>query len=85
MFSVRTCPKLTAPEFGSMNCSNSDLGVARYNDSESDLPVDTVCLFACQRGKTLTGSYQRTCLPLARWDGLKTSCKSMKGKQNFFL
>jgi hypothetical protein len=71
---VKTCTKLIPPAYGSMICSHSDLGIT-YNDTEQNLPVDTVCTFKCQDGKTLIGSSQRTCLPLARWDGLKTSCK----------
>ncbi|XP_015834822.1 sushi, von Willebrand factor type A, EGF and pentraxin domain-containing protein 1 isoform X1 [Tribolium castaneum] len=74
---VKTCTKLPPPAYGSMICSHSDLGVT-YNETEENLPVDTVCTFTCQDGKTLIGSSQRTCLPLARWDGLKTSCKQIK-------
>ncbi|XP_017779989.1 PREDICTED: sushi, von Willebrand factor type A, EGF and pentraxin domain-containing protein 1-like [Nicrophorus vespilloides] len=73
---VKTCNKLQAPPHGSMYCKHSDLG--EDFTAESKLPVDTVCSFACERGRTLTGSVQRTCLPLARWDGLKTACKQIK-------
>ncbi|KRT86167.1 hypothetical protein AMK59_801 [Oryctes borbonicus] len=59
-----------------MICQHSDLDMT-YT-TEPDLPVDTVCSFACERGRTLVGSRQRTCLPLAHWDGLKTSCKQVK-------
>lgn len=57
-----------------MECWHEDLGIT-YDSSHVNLPVDTVCKFSCSKGKALVGSSQRNCLPLARWDGLKTSCK----------
>lgn len=60
-----------------MSCVHADLGIT-YNSSINELPVDTVCTFTCGKGRTLVGSRQRTCLPLARWDGLRTSCKRNK-------
>lgn len=71
---MKFCERLSPPAFGSMTCKQADLGVT-YNETEKHLPVDTVCSFECSEGRTLIGSKQRTCLPLARWDGLKTSCK----------
>lgn len=73
-FIVRTCDKLPVPAFGQISCVHADLGIT-YNSSVNELPVDTVCTFKCDKGRTLIGSRQRTCLPLARWDGLRTSCK----------
>lgn len=71
---MKTCDKLPIPTFGQISCVHADLGIS-YNYSVNKLPVDTVCTFTCGKGKTLVGSRQRTCLPLARWDGLRTSCK----------
>lgn len=73
VIAVRSCDALTPPPHGTMTCQHSDLDETYTNEPE--FPVDTVCSFACERGRTLVGSRQRTCLPLAHWDGLKTSCK----------
>ncbi|KAI4463058.1 complement component-related sushi domain-containing [Holotrichia oblita] len=73
---IKSCEALTPPSHGTMTCQHSDLDETYTNEPE--FPVDTVCSFACERGRTLVGSRQRTCLPLAHWDGLKTSCKQVK-------
>lgn len=70
---VKTCDQLKPPQYGSLSCKHTDLD--KIYESEESLPVDTICTFNCAKGKTLVGSSQRTCLPLAQWDGLKTSCK----------
>jgi CUB/sushi domain-containing protein len=44
-------------------------------DRSTDFIIDTECSFTCSPGFSLVGSSQRTCLPLARWDGLQTTCK----------
>ncbi|KAK5644039.1 hypothetical protein RI129_007884 [Pyrocoelia pectoralis] len=74
---VKTCSALSAPSHGFISCEHSDLGIT-YSKSDDQLPVDTVCDFSCETGRTLIGSSQRTCLPLAQWDGLKASCKVIK-------
>ena len=61
--SVKTCPSPKAPENGAVICSNNDH------------IIDTECEFSCLPGHTLVGSRHRSCLPLARWDGLHTTCK----------
>lgn len=71
---VKTCLPLPSPLHGKITCSHSDLGIL-YNETEASLPVDTMCTFKCEHGRVLTGSPQRTCLPIAQWDGLRTSCK----------
>lgn len=76
IFPVKTCGRIKPPPFGNANCTHADL--EKHFDSEEHLPVDTVCAFSCSKGRTLIGSSQRTCLPLAQWDGLKTSCKRKK-------
>ncbi|GJQ65520.1 hypothetical protein Trydic_g7621 [Trypoxylus dichotomus] len=73
---IKTCEALSTPAHGTMICQHSDLD--KTYTTEPEFPVDTVCSFACERGRTLVGSRQRTCLPLAHWDGLKTSCKQVK-------
>ncbi|XP_069692830.1 sushi, von Willebrand factor type A, EGF and pentraxin domain-containing protein 1-like isoform X3 [Periplaneta americana] len=60
---VKTCPAPKAPKNGAAICSNEDH------------VIDTECEFSCSPGHTLVGSRHRTCLPLARWDGLHTTCK----------
>lgn len=71
---VKTCASLPIPDGGQMNCFHPDLGL-NYDGSEKMLPVDSVCAFNCKNGTKLTGSKLRTCLPLAKWDGLRTTCK----------
>nr|XP_022902897.1 sushi, von Willebrand factor type A, EGF and pentraxin domain-containing protein 1-like isoform X2 [Onthophagus taurus] len=73
---VKTCEALQTPLHGNMTCKHQELETTYTN--EPKLPVDTVCSFSCDQGRTLLGSKQRTCLPLAHWDGLKTSCKLVK-------
>ncbi|XP_044748344.1 sushi, von Willebrand factor type A, EGF and pentraxin domain-containing protein 1-like isoform X2 [Coccinella septempunctata] len=73
----RTCEKLSVPQFGSMTCVHSDLGIT-YNDNQTIFPVDTVCSFKCEKGKIFVGSRHRTCLPLAKWNGLRAMCRQVK-------
>ncbi|PSN51797.1 hypothetical protein C0J52_10878 [Blattella germanica] len=63
VFAVKTCPSPKAPQNGAVICSNDDH------------VIDTECEFSCLPGHTLVGSRHRSCLPLARWDGLHTTCK----------
>ncbi|KAJ8940400.1 hypothetical protein NQ318_009329 [Aromia moschata] len=77
---VKVCSPLPTPKYGSVKCAHPDLGT-EFGKSDKNLPVDTVCNFECGKGKILIGSAQRTCLPLARWDGLRTTCKLMKCKK----
>ncbi|XP_066147032.1 sushi, von Willebrand factor type A, EGF and pentraxin domain-containing protein 1-like [Euwallacea fornicatus] len=74
---VKTCNRLPTPKFGSAKCEHTDLGVV-YDRSEKNLPVDTVCNFECGKGTFRIGSPQRTCLPIAQWDGLRSICKPVK-------
>lgn len=60
---MKTCPAPKAPKNGGVACSNDDH------------IIDTECEFSCLPGYTLVGSRHRNCLPLARWDGLHTTCK----------
>lgn len=71
---MRTCGKLSTPIFGSITCIQSDLGIT-YNENQTTFPVDTVCSFKCDKGKIFIGSRHRTCLPLAKWNGLRAMCR----------
>lgn len=77
LFLVKTCTRPPTPKDGRMKCFHPDLGIV-YDGNEDRLPVDTVCEFKCGNGRILTGSRQRTCIPLAQWDGLRTICKRNK-------
>jgi len=74
---VKACPAPKAPKNGAVMCSSDDY------------IIDTECEFSCSPGYTLIGSRHRNCLPLARWDGLHTTCKressAFYDKRNFFL
>lgn len=72
---MKTCARLPTPKDGRMKCFHPDLNQS-YVGNEERLPVDTKCAFKCGNGKIVTGSRQRTCIPLAEWDGLRTICKS---------
>ncbi|KAH1026828.1 hypothetical protein HUJ05_000441 [Dendroctonus ponderosae] len=74
---VKTCNRLPTPKYGSVKCEQIDLDVV-YDSAEKNLPVDTVCNFQCENGTVLIGSTQRTCLPIAQWDGLRAICKQIK-------
>ncbi|XP_030767169.1 sushi, von Willebrand factor type A, EGF and pentraxin domain-containing protein 1-like [Sitophilus oryzae] len=74
---VKTCTRPPIPKYGSLKCEHSDIGTV-YDKTEKYFPVDTVCNFTCAKGNTLIGSSQRTCLPIAQWDGLRTICKPIK-------
>ncbi|XP_045479696.1 sushi, von Willebrand factor type A, EGF and pentraxin domain-containing protein 1-like [Harmonia axyridis] len=77
---VRMCDKLTIPQFGLMSCVHSDLGIT-FKNNQTTYPVDTVCSFKCEKGKIFIGSRHRTCLPLAKWNGLRAMCRPVKCKK----
>ncbi|XP_060530297.1 sushi, von Willebrand factor type A, EGF and pentraxin domain-containing protein 1-like isoform X2 [Cylas formicarius] len=74
---VKTCSRPAAPKNGHMTCEHADLNIT-YDGEEKYLPVDTICNFGCEDGRVLIGSAQRTCLPIAQWDGLRSTCKQIK-------
>ena len=61
-----TCPSLTDPSNGMINCSLGDDGVPSYED---------ICSFACNTGYELTGSDTRTCQSDGNWRGSSDVCK----------
>ena len=63
---VPTCPPLTAPNNGDIDCS---LG----GDGEAN-PGDT-CTFTCDDGYEQGGSTSRTCGDDGSWSGSDTVCK----------
>ena len=77
------CPDPDVPLNGNVKCS-LELPVSNdpldpITEHSGDLvplyTVDTECKFSCHPGFILIGSRRRNCLPLARWDGLRTVCK----------
>ena len=62
---VPTCPPLTAPDNGDIDCS---LG----GDTDAN-PGDT-CTFTCDDGYELGGSTSRTCGDDGSWSGTDTTC-----------
>lgn len=77
---IKMCARPPIPQFGNVTeCVNKDLDDT-YDGSDlpDDMPVDTECSFSCQTGHALTGSPSRTCLPVAQWDGLRTTCKPIR-------
>ena len=62
---VPTCPRLTAPANGDIDCSLGD-------DGETN-PGDT-CTLTCDDGFDLGGSASRTCMDDETWSGSTTSC-----------
>ena len=62
---VPTCPPLTVPDDGDIDCSLGDDGEAN--------PGNT-CTFTCDDGYELGGSTSRTCGDDGRWSGNDTTC-----------
>ncbi|XP_070794674.1 sushi, von Willebrand factor type A, EGF and pentraxin domain-containing protein 1 [Pituophis catenifer annectens] len=59
---VRTCPKLSTPQNGHINCSLSEIS------------YKTVCLFTCNEGYELEGHTKLTCQGNSQWDGKEPKC-----------
>ena len=66
MSSAKSCPSLTDPINGTMNCSPGNDGVPTYEDT---------CNFTCNTGYELTGSDTRTCQSDGNWSGNETMCR----------
>ncbi|XP_018333054.1 sushi, von Willebrand factor type A, EGF and pentraxin domain-containing protein 1-like [Agrilus planipennis] len=73
---VKTCPLLLPPAEGIIKCFNAGVGILQ-NVSGTRFPVDSTCKFECKKGRLLIGTPLRTCLPIAEWDGLPTTCKKV--------
>ena len=72
--SLVTCPSLSNPSNGMINCSLGDDKVPSYEDT---------CNFTCDTGYELTGSETRTCQSNGTWSGSIAMCIS--GEYNFCL
>ena len=62
-----TCPPLTAPDNGDIDCSLGDDGEANPGDS---------CDFTCINNFGVVGSASRTCQVDGTWTGTQTSCQT---------
>ena len=60
-----TCPSLTDPSIGVINCLLGDDGVLSYEDT---------CSFTCNTGYELTGSDTTTCQSDGSWNGTDNAC-----------
>ena len=65
-FLLVTCPSLSGPSNGMINCSLGDDGVASSGDT---------CSFTCDTGYELTGSDTRTCQSDGSWSGNDDVCR----------
>ena len=61
-----SCPSLTDPDNGVINCSLGDDGFPSYEDT---------CSFTCNTGYELTGSDTRTCQSDGSWSGSDDVCR----------
>jgi len=59
-FFSASCPPLTAPDNGDIDCSG--------------LFFEDTCTFSCNDGYELTGSENRTCQSDQTWSGTETTC-----------
>ena len=65
-FYIVTCPLLTDPNDGVINCSLGDDGVPSYEDT---------CSFTCNTGHELIGSDTRTCQSIGSWSSSNVTCR----------
>ncbi|MEE6459030.1 hypothetical protein FKM82_000515 [Ascaphus truei] len=63
---IRTCPKLNAPEHGTMNCSSRDTSYG------------TVCYASCNGGYQLEGNSKLACQGNSQWDAKEPHCKEIR-------
>uniref|UniRef100_A0A8V0YHJ7 p-selectin n=1 Tax=Gallus gallus TaxID=9031 RepID=A0A8V0YHJ7_CHICK len=62
-----TCPVLSAPEHGELNCSHL----------HGNFTFNSTCDFSCQPGFELTGPQSRECTAMGNWTGDTTQCKAI--------
>ncbi|XP_072724376.1 P-selectin-like isoform X2 [Ciconia boyciana] len=62
-----TCPVLSAPDRGELNCSHL----------HGDFAFGSTCAFSCQTGFTLTGPESRECTATGTWTGDAPRCKAI--------
>ena len=69
-----SCPSLSNPSNGMIDCSLGDDGVSSYEDT---------CNFTCNTGYELTGSESRTCQSDGSWSGSTAMCN--KGESHLCM
>ncbi|NWT38908.1 LYAM3 protein, partial [Chroicocephalus maculipennis] len=62
-----TCPVLSAPDQGELNCSHL----------HGDFAFGSTCAFSCQTGFELTGPESRECTATGTWTGEAPRCKAI--------
>ncbi|KFR14496.1 P-selectin, partial [Opisthocomus hoazin] len=62
-----TCPVLSAPNWGELNCSHL----------HGDFAFSSTCAFSCQTGFVLTGSETRECTATGTWTGDFPRCEAV--------
>ncbi|XP_029818119.1 P-selectin [Manacus vitellinus] len=62
-----TCPVLSAPDQGELNCSHL----------HGDFAFGSTCAFSCQTGFALTGSESRQCTAMGTWTGDAPRCEAI--------
>ena len=63
---IVTCPTLSSPMDGMINCSLGNDGIYSYEDN---------CSFTCNTGYELTSSDTRTCQSDESWSGTEVVCR----------
>ncbi|XP_064928384.1 P-selectin isoform X3 [Columba livia] len=63
-----TCPELSAPDWGQLNCSHP----------HGDFAFGSVCAFSCQTGFVLMGPESRECMAAGTWTGDAPRCEAIK-------
>ncbi|KAM6305472.1 LOW QUALITY PROTEIN: P-selectin-like [Aegotheles albertisi] len=63
-----TCPVLSAPDQGEMNCSHL----------HGDFAFSSTCAFSCQNGFVLMGPESRECTATGTWTGDAPHCEAIK-------
>ncbi|XP_070122262.1 P-selectin isoform X6 [Equus przewalskii] len=62
------CPELFAPEWGSLDCS----------DTHGEFNVGSTCHFSCNKGFRLEGPNNVECTASGRWTALPPTCEAVK-------
>ncbi|XP_065529937.1 P-selectin-like isoform X2 [Lathamus discolor] len=62
-----TCPVLSAPDWGELNCSHL----------HGDFAFGSTCLFSCQTGFALMGPESRECMAMGTWTGDAPHCEAV--------
>ena len=73
MFLLVSCPSLSEPSNGIIDCTIENDRGPSYED---------ICSFTCNTGYELTGSESRTCQSDGSWSGSVAMC--VRGERNIF-